>query len=206
MTSPDTPTHPHPPAPWLRAGRVALREFTFAAGDAASVAELHARPEVRALLADAHPLHRPEVAERFVQRIEPFYRAHPGLGIWHASTPAGFVGWFSLMPMAERAGAIELGSRLRPEAWGRGVALDGGEGLLDHAFGALAAPEVWAACDASNRGARLCLATLGFHAEGMAPYDGAAAALHHRVSRATWQGWRQRARRERLRDAARRLA
>ena len=38
------------------------------------------------------------------------------------------------MPMAERPGEVEIGSRLLPLAWGGGLALEGGELLLDHAF------------------------------------------------------------------------
>lgn len=193
------------PPPWLRHGRLALREF--APGDAAAIVRLHAHPEVRAHLVDDYPLHELDVAALFVERLGDFYARHPGLGIWHAGTAepsAPFVGWFSLMPMVAHAGAIELGSRLLPEAWGSGLALDGGEALLQHAFTTLGAREVWGACAPANRGARLCLEALGFEATGLAPYD-AGLALHHRVSAAAWRRHQTLPRRERLRHAARAL-
>lgn len=196
------PPCPDTPPAWLQRGGLALREFTPA--DADAVACLHDRPEVRALLVDDYPLHQPAVAELFCRRLAGFYRQHPGLGIWHAGVKGRFVGWFSLMPMVERRGAIELGSRLLPEAWGSGAAMDGGEALLDHAFGTLRAAEVWGACAVANRGARLCLAALGFSADGLGRYD-QGLALHHRLSAGDWLACRSRARRERLRDGARSL-
>ncbi|EHR71444.1 acetyltransferase, ribosomal protein N-acetylase [Burkholderiales bacterium JOSHI_001] len=184
--------------PCGQAGRLTLRRFR--PEDAGDVAALHTLPEVRAHLSDDHPLQELAVAQLMVQRLLDFYPRQPGLGIWHASDAAGFVGWFSLMPLAERAGAIDLGSRLHPRAWGSGIALDGGECLLAHAFHTLGAAQVWGACAPANRGARLCLHALGFSAEGIHTYD-RHPALHHRLSAAHWQHWSRTPRRERLRHA-----
>jgi RimJ/RimL family protein N-acetyltransferase len=181
-----------------RPGRLALRRFR--AEDATDVAALHALPEVRQHLSDDHPLHELPTARRLIQCLLDLYPVQPGLGIWHASDAQGFVGWFSLMPLPERAGAIDLGSRLHPRAWGNGTALDGGECLLLHAFQMLGATQVWGACAPGNRGARLCLHALGFSAQGMQPYDGHPALLH-RLNAAHWQQWSRTPRRERLRHA-----
>lgn len=181
-----------------RPGRLLLRRFE--AEDARDVANLHALPEVRAHLSDDHPLHELPTAQRLIQRLLAFYPMQPGLGIWHASDAQGFVGWFSLMPLPERPGAVDLGSRLHPRAWGNGTAMDGGECLLSHAFLTLGATQVWGACAPGNRGARLCLHALGFNAEGMQPYDGHPALLH-RLNTAQWQLFSRTPRRERLRRA-----
>ena len=49
------------------------------------------------------------------------------------------VGWFQVEPAAEAPAEIELGYRLRPDAWGKGYATEGARVLLADA---LARPEV----------------------------------------------------------------
>jgi RimJ/RimL family protein N-acetyltransferase len=186
----------------LRTARLALREFAH--GDAADVMALHRAPRLRDHLVDDHPLHEPAAAALFIERIRRFYRLHPGLGIWHTSvigTPPAFAGWFSLMPLATQPGEVELGSRLHPALWGHGLAMDGGEALLDHAFTHMNLRRVWGLCHPHNRGARLCLAALGFGTGALAPYEGGMALQHH-LEAARWRCVRGVARRERLRRAA----
>lgn len=189
-------------------GRLRLRPF--AAGDEADVVRLHAEPRVREYLVDDFPLHEPAQAARFVQRIQSYYVQHPGLGIWSAgltddSAVPRFVGWFGLMLMSAMPGEVELGSRLLPEAWGGGTAMDGCECLLEHAFGTLGCPRVWGACHPDNRSARMCLLALGMRAVEMAPYEGAQA-LYHCVLKDEWLGVREMPRQRRQRRAACQLA
>lgn len=178
----------------------------FAPEDAAQVAALHVDARLREHLVDDHALHTRALADIFIRRLRSFYWQRPGLGIWHASRRAAdgstaFVGWFSLMPVAASPGEAELGSRLASGVWGQGTALEGGELLLRHAFETLRLPRVWGACAPGNRGARLCLAALGFGELGLAPYEGHEA-LHHLLSAREATRWLARPRRERLRDAA----
>ena len=176
-----------PPHPWTRSRRLALREFV--PGDRDALVAMHREARLRAQLVDDFPLHEPAVARLFLDRIAPLYRRHEGLGIWHASRldpqPA-FAGWFSLMPMPGRERAVEIGSRLLPSAWGHGVALEGGELLLGHAFERLALPQVWGVCHPENRPAQAVLGALGFEPLGVRPYEGQAAS-HWRID---LNGWR----------------
>jgi RimJ/RimL family protein N-acetyltransferase len=196
-----------------RCDRLTLREF--AASDAADIRSLHADPRVRALLPDAQPLHEAGWAEQFAACLGGFYRQHPGLGIWRCAVPrAGgeqFAGWFSLMPVQASPGTAalglqhgdaELGSRLRPEHWGSGLSLDGGEVLLRHAFEGLGLRAVWGICHPDNRAALACLEALGFSPRGRAPYEGQASD-HHALDAATWSRVRNLSHRERLRLARR---
>lgn len=204
------------PPPLLQTPRLRLRRFV--AADVPALVAMHREPLVRALLVDDQPLDDAAVAAEFVQRLQLWYRTHPGLGLWHAERAAQpdpaalaearaavaageldasaldwlarpawrFCGWFNLMPMSGEPGHIELGCRLLPDAWGGGLALEGGEALLAHAFGTLARDEVRAVCHPQHRSVDVVLRTLGFVALGLAPYDGRPAA-HYRLERAAWQ-------------------
>jgi len=194
--------------------KLRLREFADAdAGDAADIQRLHADPRVRALLPDEQPLHEARWAQAFTACLATFYRQHPGLGIWRCDVPLDdaaeqFAGWFSLMPMqaspgtAVQPGDVELGSRLRPEHWGSGLSLSGGEVLLAHAFETLGLQRVWGICHPDNRGARVCLEALGFTPSARALYEGQSSD-YHALDAATWSAVRTLGRRQRLRQARR---
>jgi RimJ/RimL family protein N-acetyltransferase len=188
---------------WARSRRLALREFEPRDHDA--LLQMHRDPRLREHLVDDYPLHESAVVRLFLERIAQLYRRHEGLGIWHATLlgpePA-FAGWFNLMPMAERPGEVELGSRLLPQAWGSGLALEGCEMLLAHAFDRLALARVWGICHPANRSARAVLAALGFESLGVMPYDGREA-CHHRIDLNAWAGLRNTPAGTRLRRALR---
>jgi RimJ/RimL family protein N-acetyltransferase len=187
-------------------GKLRLREF--GPGDAADIQALHADPRVRALLTDEQPLHEAPWAEAFTARLVEFYRRHPGRGIWRCGLPLDdgaerFAGWFSLMPMpASPETEAELGSRLLPEHWGSGLALAGGEVLLQHAFDTLGLAAVWGICHPDNRNAHACLQALGFAPHGRALYEGQLCD-HHRLDAATWSRVQSLTHRQRLRHQRR---
>jgi RimJ/RimL family protein N-acetyltransferase len=199
-----TASAPRPPAlPWARTPQLVLREFD--AADRAAVVAMHSDPRLREHLVDDYPLHQDAVASLFLQRLGEHYRRHEGLGIWHATAlqpQAQFAGWFSLMPLAGHPGEVEMGSRLLPAAWGRGLALAGCELLLDHAFDDLQLPRVWGICHPGNRSALAVLAARGFEPVGMMPYDGVPA-QHLRVELNAWRALRNTPRGTRLRQALR---
>jgi RimJ/RimL family protein N-acetyltransferase len=190
---------------WGRTRRLALREF--APQDEQALVEMHRDARLREHLVDDYPLQVSAVSRLFVERIGQIYRRHEGLGIWHASLlepePA-FAGWFSLMPIpaGEARGEVEIGSRLLPRVWGSGLALEGGEVLLDHAFDDLGLDHVWGICHPDNRSARAVLAALGFEPLGLRRYDDADA-LHHRIALNAWRALRNIPRGTRLRRALR---
>lgn len=200
-----------------RCDKLLLREFV--ASDAADIQGLHADARVRELLPDEQPLHEARWAAEFAACLAGFYRRHPGLGIWRCAVPLSaaeeqFAGWFSLMPLQAspdtvqlgiRPGDAELGSRLRPEHWGSGLSLSGGEVLLRHAFETLALHTVWGICHPENRGARVCLEALGFTPRSRALYEGQPSD-YHALDATTWSAVQTLSRRERLRQTRRALA
>ena len=200
--------------PWCTRPRLHLREFH--AGDIEALMAMHADSRLRAHLVDDYPLQQEAVSRFFVERMATLYREHEGLGIWHASAPhvecasesddphhpKAFAGWFSLMPMAERPGEVELGARLKPEFWGTGLAIEGAECLLDHAFDDLGLQQVLGICHPDNRSALAVLAALGFVSDGVARYDYTLAHYHH-IGMNAWRLACNTPRRTRLRQALR---
>lgn len=226
------PAVPARPAPWLATDKLRLREFV--PQDRERLVRMHFDGRMRALLIDDLPLHRHDVCGALIERLQALYRRHEGLGIWHAervvappalhellrwadeygldreqlrefSKPrAEFAGWFNLMPMPADASQVELGARLLPSAWGTGLAMEGGEQLLRHAFATLGLDRVWAVCHPRHDAVRCCVLALGFVDDGVRPYEGADA-RYFVVDRTAWQTAMQAPRGRRLRQAAARL-
>jgi len=197
------PVEPVGALPWGLAPQLALREF--AADDRDDVVAMHSDPRLRAHLIDDHPLHDGAVTSVLLERLMAFYRSHEGLGIWHATAlqpQPRFAGWFSLMPLASQPGELEMGSRLLPAMWGRGIVFEGCKMLLDHAFDDLRAPQVWSVCHPDNRSALAVLAALGFESVGVMPYDGVPS-CHLRVGLNAWRAVRNTPRGTRLRQVLR---
>ena len=84
-----------------------------------------------------------------------------GLGTWAGFEGDTFCGWWTLQRDGRDPGTAELGYRLRRDTWGRGLATEGSRALLDHAFGTLALPRVWAQTMAVNAGSRRVMERLG---------------------------------------------
>lgn len=188
----------------VQTARLRLREF--AADDVPALVAMHREPRVRALLVDDYPLDQPVVARFFFERLKTIYREHEGLGIWWAERrdPRDarwrFCGWFNLMRMPDDPSRVEIGCRLLPEAWGTGLAVEGGEALLRHAFECLHLDAVWGICQPRHHAVRAVLRTLGFADRGVQPYDGRPAS-HFSIDRAQWRCAAAQPRRERVRAA-----
>jgi RimJ/RimL family protein N-acetyltransferase len=137
-----------------------LRRFT--AADAEALATLHGDAAVMRYIDD--PVPRSVVANQTLPAILREYAELPaGFGQFAALAP-DFVGWFSLRP-ASGIGLdpadIELGYRLLPSVWGRGLATLGASMLLRRAFVDLDVPRVVATTMAVNVASRRVLEKAG---------------------------------------------
>ncbi|ANY10448.1 GNAT family N-acetyltransferase [Pseudonocardia sp. HH130630-07] len=137
--------------------------------------ELDADPEVMRHLGP--PRTREEVVARHRERLAVAART-PGLGFWAghlggangASSGNGeegeFVGWWILEP-PERAGhghdraVAEIGYRLLPRFWRRGLASEGARELLRHGFDDLGLSRVFAETMAVNEASRATMRSIG---------------------------------------------
>lgn len=154
--------------------------------DVDDLAALHGDPEVMRYIDDGRPVPRTVVEHETVPAILREYDTIPaGLGQFAAESAGEFVGWCSLRPADSVGldggigGGIELGYRLRPAMWGRGLATDGARQLVRRAFAELGLDEVVATTMTVNTGSRRVLEKAGlrhvrtFFADWPEPIPGA---------------------------------
>jgi RimJ/RimL family protein N-acetyltransferase len=141
-----------------------LRRFT--AADVDDVAGLLGDPDVMRYIDDGRPVPRGVVADELLPAILAEYRRLPdGLGRFAAveKSTGAFLGWFSLRPADTRglSGGTELGYRLRPQTWGRGLATEGARALVQSAFADVGADRVVATTMTVNVASRRVLEKAG---------------------------------------------
>ncbi len=171
-----------PGAVLLRTRRLVLRGLRLR--DAEDVSSLHAEPRVCEHLLEKVPVSFLETIA-FIAAANRLYADAPGIGVWHASAAEGFVGLFSLLPVAGSERDIELGVRLMPAAFGRMYSLEGARALREHAFGHLGLARLRGGCHPRNAAASLIFRRLGFSETGEASADEARAFV---LERETWLG------------------
>src|SRR5690606_35998957 len=98
----------------------------------------------------------------------------PGLGYWticRREDPGSFVGWVLLIPQDAVGPEIEIGWRLRREAWGQGLAAEATRPVLQHAFVTLKLPEVVAEIDPADAASLEVAENLGLRLRGPARHQ-----------------------------------
>jgi RimJ/RimL family protein N-acetyltransferase len=118
----------------LETDRMVLRQFTW--DDLDLVFELDNDPEVMRYINGGEPVERSEVAEVLAWWLG-YYERGDAFGFWAAFDKAddAFVGWFHFRPRREdQQREPELGYRLRSAQWGRGLATEGSQALIDRGF------------------------------------------------------------------------
>jgi RimJ/RimL family protein N-acetyltransferase len=99
----------------------------------------------------------------------------PGLGYWTICSrddPDSFLGWTLLIPEDMVGPEIEIGWRLRREAWGQGLATEAATPVLRHAFATLKLPEVIAEIDPANAASLKVAEKLGLRSRGTVLHQG----------------------------------
>lgn len=95
----------------------------------------------------------------------------PGMGYWVVETQGRFAGWACLVPTGDADSDVEVGWRLRPSLWGRGIATEAAAPLLRHGFATLGLADIVVRIAAENVASLRVAAKLGFlppaeHPEG----------------------------------------
>jgi RimJ/RimL family protein N-acetyltransferase len=156
------------PTPWLETLRLAMREFT--PDDFQDLFALDTDPRVMKYISRGKPATRTEV-EGSLRRILRYPTLYPDLGIWHTSRrdTGAFIGWFSLK-YAGRSPDIEIGYRLRHDAWGQGFATEGATALAHYGFDDLGLQRIIGVTHPGNKASQNVLMKAGLADVGWGRY------------------------------------
>ena len=156
------------PAPWLETLRLEFRAFV--AADFDDLYRLDSDPRVMKYIANGKPATRVAVLQTLA-RIVRYPALYPDLGVWRASRrdTGAFIGWFSLK-YAGKSPDIEVGYRLRPQAWGQGFATEGARALVDYGFEDLDLDRIIGVTHPGNRASQHVLTKIGMADEGWGRY------------------------------------
>ena len=141
--------------------RIVLRAFV--PGDRDHLVDLDADPAVREFLGLEEGW-KAEEAAAWIAYVNAKYSGDRGF--WAAEEGGRFIGWFHLRP-ARDTGELELGYRLRKDAWGRGLATEGSRALLG-----LTGERVIARTMIANHRSRRVMEKCGMTALRTFPYSG----------------------------------
>jgi RimJ/RimL family protein N-acetyltransferase len=146
----------------LETERLILRRFT--PDDVDLLVELDSDPEVMRYLTGGQPTPREAIERDILPAWMRHYERYDDLGFWAAigRSTGAFVGWFHFRPVGDASsGEVELGYRLRRDAWGKGYATEGSRALIDKGFGEQGVRRVVASTYQDNLGSRRVMEKLG---------------------------------------------
>ena len=150
---------------FLETERLVMRRFTL--DDQQLLYELDNDPAVMRYINNGQPVQQADVADRLEHWLT-YYERFEGYGYWAAIDQAAitsateFLGWFHFRPGAG-AGPLEpeLGYRLHTAAWGRGLATEGSQALVDLGFERLGAERAGAETMSVNVASRRVMEKVG---------------------------------------------
>jgi len=146
----------------LETERLLLRRLTRADGD--NLFALDSDPEVMRFLNGGAPTPREAIEREILPCFLRCSERFPGFGVWAAveKETGEFLGWFSFRPVDEATPTeVELGYRLRREAWGRGYATEGARALIRKGFTELGVERVIASTFEANVASRRVMEKAG---------------------------------------------
>jgi len=145
---------------YLETDRLVLRQFT--AADVDDLVELDSDPAVMLYVTGGRGTSRAEMVDEVLPHWLAFYDDDRGFGFWAAigKRTGRFLGWFHFRPHTP-GGPVELGFRLRREAWGRGYATEGSRALIHKGFTELGVDRVYAEAVAVNIASRRVMEKAG---------------------------------------------
>jgi RimJ/RimL family protein N-acetyltransferase len=146
--------------PEIETRRMLLRPLS--ADDAGLLHELDSDPEVMRYLSGGPPTPLQAIESRILPGMLAIAAAGDGHGAWAAMDHASgaFVGWFMLRPGSDGVSS-EAGYRLLRRWWGRGLATEGLEALLQRAFVEMGRERVFGTTYEENHASRRVMEKAG---------------------------------------------
>lgn len=166
---------------FLETERLILRQFTQA--DADNLLELNSDPDVVRFTPDANqPIDYIIIQNELLPKYIAYYEKYAGYGVWAAIEKSSqeFIGWFYFRPVVyasyfnsalANASDIELGYRLRKNAWGKGYATEGAKALVLKGFSQLGTQRVIAVALDVNLASRRVMEKVGLKFEKKVFYE-----------------------------------
>lgn len=166
---------------FLETERLILRQFTQ--DDASNLFELNSDPEVVRFTPDANqPIDYTIIQNQLLPKYIAYYEKYAGYGVWAAIEKSSqeFIGWFYFRPVVYASyfdsalanpSDIELGYRLRKNAWGKGYATEGAKALIFKGFSELGTQRVVAVALAVNLASRRVMEKVGLKFEKKVFYE-----------------------------------
>ncbi len=156
---------------FIETDRFLLRELELS--DVDGMFALDSDPEVHQFLGNK-PIKSKEEALETIQFIRQQY-IDLGIGRWAIIDKKNndFVGWAGLKlitePINNHQNFYDIGYRLRKEFWGKGVATECAQAIVQYAFNELNLKEIFAMADTDNEGSNKILKKIGM--QFMAPFE-----------------------------------
>src|SRR5688572_18144755 len=170
----------------LESARLYLRPVT--PDDVPDFFALDSDPDVMRHIGDGSVTSDPELTRAGLARVMAAYARRPGLGLWACCRLAddAWVGWFALKPcllswpvpahdplgVAAPVGEhVEIGYRLRRDAWGQGYATEMAIELVRYGFERCALGEIVGVCKPANMRSARVLQRAGLLHRGQGVYN-----------------------------------
>lgn len=104
--------------------------------DSGDLWALHNDPEVMRWINGGRPTARSLIKDEVLPAMLAYADGRPGIGAWVILKRERdeFLGWVSLRPLTEAPDTAELGYRLHRSVWGRGVATEAAQAIIEAAF------------------------------------------------------------------------
>ena len=135
-----------------------------------------------------------EQTKQFLDRQRGHWRAH-GFGLWAAelkdsSTLIGYIGLSVPYWLPQILPAVEVGYRLHPRHWGKGIATEGAEASLRHGFTVLGLDRIVSIYQPENPASGRVMQKIGMHPRGREedPQSGVALEIYE----ITLEQWKER--------------
>ncbi len=155
----------------LETARILLRRFR--SEEAGLLFELDKDPEVMRYITKGQPTPWFQIETEILPRILSYYSRVPPQGVWaaHLRAHGEFIGWFHLRADKLEPTEMELGYRLKRNAWGAGLATEGARALTRKGFDEWSVKKICARTLIGNGASRRVMEKIGlqFEAEFVYP-------------------------------------